>query len=208
MRNLSAVVGVVALLSLPVGAGAIENNAAHTMAWSVDAAHSEVNFKVTHFFTPVNGSFRDFQVNFAFDKDHPENSSVEARIAVASVSTGNERRDTHLRSDDWFEAEKYPYMTFKSTAVRKVAESEYVASGDLTIKGVTRQIELPIHVLGVQMIPEQMAPMMGGIKEAASFHATATIDRAEFGVGVGSWAGTMVVGGDVEIELVVEANHK
>ena len=176
-------------------------------AWSADAAHTEINFSITHFFTPVTGSFGDYDISLAYNAEEPEKSTVEARIEVASVNTGNERRDAHLRSEDWFDAENHPYMTFKSTAVRQVGENLLVASGPLTIKGESREIELPITLLGTQPIPEQMREMLGGTKQVASFKATTSIDRSDFGVGVGSWAATMIVGGEVDIEILVEAHN-
>lgn len=207
MRKIFVILALVALAGVPVAANAFQGPADGAMAWNVDANHTEVSFSVKHFFTPVRGSFRDFEVKFQFDKDDPTNSTVEAKIAIASVSTGNEQRDAHLRTADWFEVDKYPYMTFKSTSVSKVGENQYVARGPLTIKGITREIEMPISVLGVHMIPEQMRGRMG-ITEAASFHAELEINRSDFNVGTGSWAGTMVVGANVKIEIIVEANHK
>ena len=176
--------------------------------WNVDTAHTEVNFSVKHFFTPITGSFQDYDVELMFDKDDPANSKVSARIAVGSVNTGNEGRDNHLRSDDWFEADKYPYITFESSSVRQISETALVAVGDLTIKDVTRRVELPIELLGLKQIPEQMRGMMGGITEATGFSTGLEINRNEFNVGVGSWAATMIVGDQVNIQIRVEANHK
>ena len=161
-----------------------------------------------HFFTPITGSFQDYDVELIFDKDDPANSKVSARIAVGSVNTGNEGRDNHLRSDDWFEADKYPYITFESSSVRQISETALVAVGDLTIKDVTRRVELPIELLGLKQIPEQMRGMMGGITEATGFSTGLEINRNEFNVGVGSWAATMIVGDQVNIQVRVEANHK
>jgi polyisoprenoid-binding protein YceI len=176
--------------------------------WNVDAPHTEINFSVRHFFTPVSGQFEDFEIGLAFDPDNPENSSVEVRITVASVNTGNERRDNHLRSGDWFEAETYPYITFKSSSVTQTAADQLLARGELTIKGVTQEVELPIKLLGVMDIPEQMREMLGGVTEVASFQAEAKLDRRDYGVGTGNWAMTAVVGADVEVGIAVEANHK
>lgn len=176
--------------------------------WSLDPAHTAINFSVNHFFTPVRGSFEDYSIELDYDSTHPEGSSVEARIAVASVNTGNEKRDNHLRSADWFEADAHPYITFKSNSVRKVGDNKLIASGPLTIKGRSREVELPITLLGNQSISEPMQPMLGGAKEVASFQASTSIDRGDFGVGVGSWAATMVVGGEVNIEILLEAHNK
>lgn len=177
-------------------------------AWEVDPPHTQVQFTVKHFFTPVTGTFDDFSIELAYDPETPERSSVKARIAAASVNTGNAKRDDHLRSGDFFDAQKNPYITFRSTSVRQAAEGKLLARGPLTLKGVTREIELPIEVLGVQQIPEMMRPMLGGVREVASFRASTHLDRRDFGVGVGDWAATLVVGKDVDIQLAVEANRK
>lgn len=178
------------------------------MAWNVDGAHTEINFSVRHFFTPVSGSFDRYDVNLVYDPEDPTNSTVEVSIDVASVNTGNERRDNHLRSDDWFEAEKYPQISFKSNSVRRVSADKIAARGELTIKDVTKEVELEINVLGLMDVPAQMQEMLGGVTQVASFEAGTKLDRREYGVGVGSWAETMVVGADVEITIALEANRK
>lgn len=199
---MTAVLLALTLLSPIALTAAVESD------WSPDPDHTAVNFSVKHFFTPVRGSFEEYEVDLYYDPQHPENSSVEARIYVPSIDTGNERRDNHLRSADWFEADKYPYITFESASVRQVSDTKLIASGALTIKGKSQQIDLPITLLGKQMIPEPMQEMLGGTKEVASFHASTSVDRGDFGVGVGSWAATMVVGGEVEIDIQLEAHKK
>jgi len=203
MRKQIALASLVAVLALPLNAAARD-----TMSWNVDAAHSEVSFKVRHFFTPITGTFADYDVDLMFDQDDPTNSQVNVSIDVASVSTGNERRDSHLRTDDWFGADTYGRITFESTAVRKTGDNAYIAVGTLTIKDVSKKVELPIELLGVKAIPEMMREMLGGVTQVASFQANLKIDRTDFGVGTGMWAETAVVGADVEIELLVEANVK
>jgi polyisoprenoid-binding protein YceI len=197
-----------ALVALMVGTLSPYAVATEQATWSTDGAHTEINFSVNHFFTPVTGSFEDYEVTLAYNDAHPEESSVEARINVASVNTGNQKRDEHLRSADWFEAEKYPYMTFKSDAVRRVADNQFIASGPLTIKGKSQQVELPITLLGTQKIPPQMQPMLSGTTEVASFQTSTAIDRGDFGVGVGSWAADMVVGNEIGIEILLEAHTR
>lgn len=177
------------------------------MAWNVDDAHTEINFKVTHFFTPVTGSFQDFDIDLVFDAEDVSNSHVSVKIAVASVDTGKEKRDGHLLSADFFDAEAYPYITFESQDFRATGEGEFVAVGDLTIKGVTRAVELPLRLLGVQQIPAEMQEMLGGVTEVVSFAGATTLDRGDYGVGTGSWAATLVVGGEVDIEIAVEAHR-
>lgn len=207
MRKLLAIFALVSMLALPA-LSASASAAAAGGDWNVDANHSEVSFGVRHFFTPVSGSFGGYEVTLSFDREHPENSRVTAKIPVGSVDTGNDKRNAHLKTADFFDAEKYPYITFESTSVKAISDTQWVATGNLTIKNVTREIELPIELLGVMELPEMMQKQMGGTKEIASFRAGTTIDRREFGVGTGSWAETAVVGADVELEIMVEANRK
>ena len=191
--------GVVAL-ALPAAASAAP--------WSVDKAHTEVNFRVKHFFTPVNGSFGKWEINLQYDAENPENSTVTATIDIASVNTGNERRDNDLRSANWFEMEAHPTMTFKSTKIEKAGEDKLVAHGVLTIKGHEKKVDLAITHLGTKQIPAEMQEAMRGLKEVASFEASATIDRHDFEVGVGNWASNAVVGDKVEITILLEAHQR
>lgn len=174
-------------------------------AWTVDNSHTRVGFSVRHFFTPVDGQFGDFTVDLDWDRANPAGSTVQARINVASVSTGNSRRDEHVRSADFFNAATHGTITFRSTSVRAIDATHAVATGDLTIKGVTKRIEMPITLLGVQEVPSAMQEMLGGAKRVASFEAGLTIDRRDFTVGTGSWGETAVVGGEVTIKIQLEA---
>ena len=193
---------VLVLTTLTIAAGPAP------MVWNVDVPHTGIGFSVKHFFTPVRGEFTDYTVDLVFDKENPENSSVNVTIDVASVDTGNERRDAHLMSGDFFDAETYPHITFQSREVVSVADDRIVVRGPLTIRDQTRDIELPVSILGVRAIPQEMQEMLGGITELAAFEAGLEIDRNEYGVGTGSWAATMVVGGEVDIDIAVEANRK
>jgi polyisoprenoid-binding protein YceI len=201
----SAALAAALLLTAAVAAVAAPAAAADT--WSVDAAHSQVSFAVDHFFTPVRGDFDELEVTMHYDPANPSASRVTARIPVASIDTGNGKRDDHLRSADWFEADEHPYLTFESSSVRAVAEGKLLATGTLSLKGVSRRVTLPIEVLGVQDIPAEMQPMIGA-KQVASFKATTSLDRNDYEVGVGSWAGTAVVGDTVDIEILLEAHRK
>lgn len=175
--------------------------------WNVDAAHSAVTFSVRHFFTPVKGQFDQSEIELAYDQAAPENSTVRVRIPVATLNTSNERRDNHLKSGDFFEAEAHPYITFVSESVTKVSDTELMVRGALSIKGQVRTIDLPVKILGVVDLAPAMQEMFGGVKQVASFEATLRLDRRDFGVGVGSWAATAVVGKDVDITITVEANR-
>ena len=197
MRRLIAVAAVAAVT--------VAASAAPADVWEVDNNHTEVRFAVKHFFTPVTGKFEDFDIGLRYDPDDPSASEVDVRVKVASVNTNNERRDNHLRSGDFFEAESHPEMTFRSESVRQTGPQTLVATGPLTIKGVTQEVELPIEILGIKEIPEEMRGMLNGATHVASFQATTTLDRRDFGVGVGDWAATLVVGSDVEVEIALEA---
>jgi len=177
-------------------------------AWNVDKSHTQIGFSVRHFFTPVTGTFQDYEIDLMFDPQAPENSSVTVTIDVASVDTNNERRDNHLRSSDFFDAETYPTMTFESASVRQVGENQFVATGPLTIKDTSREVELAIELLGIQPLPPEMQEMMGGVTQVASFQASTQIDRREYEVGVANWAQTVIVGGEVDIQIALEANQR
>ncbi len=176
--------------------------------WTADAPHTEVNFSVKHFFTPVNGSFDKWDIDLQYDAENPEKSKVTVTIDIASVNTGNEKRDNHLRSGDWFEVETHPTMTFKSSKVEKVGDNKLIAHGTLNIKGHNQKVDLTITHLGTKQIPEPMQEMLGGAKEVASFEASTSIDRNDFEVGVGNWAATMVVGDKIDITILVEAHRR
>ena len=156
----------------------------------------------------MSGSFSDFEIELNYDPENLAASSVAAKIKIDSIDTGNERRDNHLRSADFFDAESFPYMTFTSSSIEAVADDEFVAKGTLTIKDKTREIELPVKLLGTQAIAEEMQAMFGGTKEVASFSAATAVDRGDYGVGVGNWAATLVIGAEVEIKILVEAHRK
>lgn len=176
--------------------------------WTVDVPHTGVNFSVKHFFTPVDGSFESYDAELMFDAANPANSSVRVSIDVASIETNNADRNAHLMSGDFFEAETYPYITFVSESVEQVGQNRLIVRGPLKIKGQVRDIELPVTILGVKDVPAEMQEMLGGVKRVASFEAHLTLDRRDFGVGVGSWAATAVVGKEVDIQIAVEANQK
>jgi len=170
--------------------------------WEVDKAHSGVNFSITHFFTPVNGRFENYKGTFLFDANNLTESKVDFTIQVASVNTQNAKRDKHLQSGDFFNAESFPDIRFVSTKIVKKGKNKYLAHGKLTIKDVTKDIALPFTVLGTTD-----HPMMKGTK-VMSIKAETTINRNHYGVGTGDWAATMVVGSDVNIEIIMEVNSK
>jgi polyisoprenoid-binding protein YceI len=181
---------VLVLLALPVVA------AAEASTWTVDRTHSDVAFQVRHFLTPVRGEFNDFDGVVVYDPENPAASRVEVTVQAASIDTDNERRDGHLRSDDFFAAETHPTLTFKSKKVEQGADGLAV-TGDLTIRGVTKEVTVPVEVLGV----------MG---DKAGFSTHFVVDRLDYGV---SWnnvldQGGAVLGDEVTIDLNFELDRQ
>ena len=178
--------------------------AAHA-EWSVDKRHSTVGFSVRHFFTPVKGRFSSYEAEMKFNPQDPSESSVKVAIDASSVDTNHENRDADLRSDSFLDVAAFPSIVFESTSVRDMGGGQYMVIGMLTIRDVTREVEMPGTVLGIQDIPADMQEMFGS--QVASFEASLTIDRRDFGVGSGRWAETAIVGAEVEILITVEAHH-
>jgi len=168
--------------------------------WSIDPAHSQIGFKVTHFFTPVNGKFQEYETDIYFDPENIEESRISLTMKVNSIDTDNAKRDGHLQSPDFFHAEKYPEITFKSNKITREGDNRYVAHGDLTIKDQTKPVELPFTLLGVREHPMKENTHLAGIQSDFS------LNRTEYGVGVGDWAATLVVGDQVDVSLSLELN--
>lgn len=168
--------------------------------WVLDTAHSAVHFTVRHMmFSKVRGSFTRFSGALEFDPDAPESLSASARIEAASVDTREPKRDDHLRSADFFDADNHPELSFRTRAGKRDADGTYRLAGDLTIRGVTRPIELTVEYLGTGKDPWGNARV--------GFSATASVQRKEFGL---MWnqvleAGGVLVGDTVEIALDVQA---
>jgi polyisoprenoid-binding protein YceI len=166
--------------------------------WSIDPVHSEVGFAVRHMMvSKVRGRFRDFSGQIVTGQDVLD-SSVTAEIDLASIDTGNEQRDAHIRSADFFEVETYPTMTYRSTGIRRHGD-DYVVDGKLTLKGVTKDVPLALELNGFG--PDAY----GGTR--AGFTATAEINRRDFGVNFSAVmeTGGAVVGDKVTIQLEIEA---
>jgi polyisoprenoid-binding protein YceI len=166
--------------------------------WDIDPTHSTVGFSVRHMMvSKVRGYFRDFSGEIVTAED-PEQSTVTARIGMASIDTRQEQRDAHIRSADFFDVENHPEMTFRSTAVRTDG-ADWTVEGDLTIKGVTRPVVLDLELNGFG--PDAY----GGTR--AGFSAKTEINRNEFGVDIKMPmdGGGVVVSDKVTVELEIEA---
>jgi len=189
--------------TLAVGIFALSSIALTTyaaMSWTIDKAHSAVNFEVTHFFTPVNGQFNNYDATVNFDPNNLEESMIDVTIMVNSIDTKNERRDGHLRTADFFNAEKFPHITFKSSNIEKTGENQFVANGTLTIKDVSQEVALPFTLLGIKDNPMKENTMVAGIT------ASTKVDRTAYTVGTGDWASDAVIGDEVTVELNLELN--
>jgi polyisoprenoid-binding protein YceI len=166
--------------------------------WNIDPVHSEVGFSARHMMvSKVRGKFSNFSGQIITGAD-PFSSSATAEIDLKSITTGNDQRDAHLRSADFFEVETYPTMTYRSTGVR-FEDGNYILDGQLTLKGVTKDVPLALELNGFGPDP------YGGTR--AGFSATAEINRRDFGVNFSAVMGTggAVVSDKVTIQLEIEA---
>lgn len=166
--------------------------------WTIDAVHSDVSFSVRHMMvSKVRGRFGAFSGTI-LTAENPLESSVAVEIDLNSIDTNNEQRDNHIRSGDFFEVEKYSTMTFKSTSI-EADGGDFVVHGDLTLKGVTKNIPLKVELNGIAPDP------FGGTR--SGFSATTEISRKEFGVDIDMPmdGGGVVIGDKISISLEIEA---
>jgi len=167
--------------------------------WNLDPAHSSVGFTARHLMvSKVRGHFSDYTADIRI-AERPEDSRVDVSVQLASVTTGDPKRDGHLTSADFFDVENHPTMTFRTTAVTAVSDDEWDVSGDLTIRDITVPVVLHVEFAGVSQDP------WGSTR--AGFSATTDIDREAFGL---TWnqaleGGGVLVGKKVKVEIEVEA---
>lgn len=189
-----------AVLLLPQSGSVIAASDPDTTAtiWQIDAGHSDISFRIRHLMSRVRGTFKQWEGTITGDSTNWVNASVSVTIQTSSIDTGHERRDSDLRSANFFDASNHPTITFKSTQV-EVAGSELRITGDLTMRGTTRPVVLMGQFLGSTSSSQGRARV--------GFEATTRIDRTAFGV---TWnraleGGGVMLGDEVEIELAVEA---
>ena len=173
--------------------------ASEPTVWKMDRAHSQVTFSVSHLMiAEVTGRFTDFDVTLVQPGDDFETGQIQATIKTASINTDVEQRDKHLRSDDFLNTEKFPTILFKSTSTEKVGEGKYKVKGDLTIRDVTRSVDLDVKYNGSIKDPQG--------RTRSGYKATTTINRFDYGV---QWdketeTGGLVAGKEIEITLPLE----
>ena len=185
-HTLRAVLATLALATLPALA---------QDTYKIDPVHSEISFKIRHLLAKTSGRFTKFSGTIKVDSADITKSSVEVSIEAASVNTDNEARDKHLRGADFFEVEKFPTITFKSTAVKEVAKGKLEVTGDFTLHGVTKKITFPITAAGTQ------PGMRPGSVVAGFIDGAVTINRNDYGIKYGPG----VLGDEVAISLNIEA---
>lgn len=165
----------------------------------IDKLHSEATFQVRHLITKVRGRFTDFEGTIEADETDPSKSSVTFSIRTDSIDTGVPDRDKHLKSEEFFFADKYPTITFASSNVKRLADDQFSVTGTLTIRGVSHEVTLPVAALGTASDP-------WGNKKTG-FEVETSLNRKDYGL---NWnaaleAGGFLVGDEVKISLSIQA---
>jgi len=184
---------LLAVLALTVG------SRAEVETYKIDSTHSSAGFSLRHILSKFSSSFTKVTGTITVDRENLEKSSVVASIDVAALNTDSEKRDTHVKSADFFDVAKFPTMTFKSTSWKKTGTDTFDVTGDLTIKDVTKPVVLKTTLLG-------FGPGMGG-SSLSGWEATTTIKKSEFNM-AGPAMLAKALGDDVAITLNVEAGYK
>lgn len=169
------------------------------MTWTLDTVHTHVGFAVKHMMvSTARGQFKSYTGSFHLDPTDFTKSTVEGEVDVVSIDTNNADRDNHLRTNDFFDVANHPKILFKSTAIKAKGEGEYVVTGDLTIRGVTRSVDLDVEFGGVAKSPYGF--------QVAGLTARGTIDRKDFGVNFSAplETGGLLLADKVKIEIEAE----
>ena len=188
-----------ATILLLAAAALATSGACATETFDIDTSHSNVSFKIRHLISNTAGRFSDFSGSIAFDAADPARSSVSLTIKSASIDTADAKRDGHLKSPDFFDVAKYPELTFASTKISKSSGNTYNVTGNFTMHGVTREITIPVEILGVAKDPWG--------NERAGFSTSFTLDRKDYGI---VWnkvldAGGTLLGNEVAVSINIEA---
>jgi polyisoprenoid-binding protein YceI len=170
--------------------------------WVIDKSHSEASFQVRHMMSKVRGHFNDYAGTVTVDPAKPEGAAVEFTVKTASIDTANEGRDKDLRGANFFDVDKFPEITFKSTKVKATSKDHYDVTGTLTMRGVSKEVTLPVQFLGFGKDPWG--------NEKAGFSIDATINRKDYGM---VWNKTLdnggvLLGDDVVVSINLETARK
>ncbi len=192
IERLGIVLLVLVAFALPLTASA------ETETYKIDPVHSSADWQIRHLFSKVSGTFSDVTGKIWVDRNNLSASRVDAIINVSSLDTNHQKRDSHLRSADFFHIEKYNTIRFASKSVEATGKNEGIMHGDLTIRGVTRSVKLPFKVLGFGPDP------WGGYR--SGFQARYELNRSDYGINYGlDKQGGGSVGNEVEVNLLIEA---
>lgn len=188
---------LIAAAAIAVAAGSPAGAATET--WAIDKDHSTVSFQVRHLLTNVRGQFEVFSGTVLLDPQRPEQGSVQFAIDAKSIDTDNAKRDEHLRNPDFFDVAQHPRITFASRKVVALAANRFAVAGTLTMRGVEREVTLPVELLGTSKDP------WGNTR--AGFGTKLTLNRKDYGI---EWnksldGGGYLLGDDVEIDIQLEA---
>jgi len=170
-----------------------------TTKWLLDPAHSELTFKIKHLMiSNVSGAFKDFSAKLETEETDFSKANIHLTAEMNSISTNNEQRDTHLRSSDFFEVEKFPQMKFTSTRIEQTDDESFNLYGNLTLKGVTKPVKLNMELNGIVKDPEG--------QEKAGFFVSGKIKRSDWGINlnVALETGGLMLGEDVKIQSEVQ----
>ena len=184
------------LLTTALALGLTNFSRAAAETYIIDVVHSSVGFSIRHFVSKVPGKFSHLEGKLVVDQANLAQSSVEATIAAASVNTDNQKRDDHLRNADFFDVAKFPTITFKSRQWKRTGENTFDVIGNLTLKGVTREVVLKVTALG-------FGPGMGGA-QLSGWEATTTIDKKQFNMADPAMLDA-ALGDEVAITINIEA---
>ena len=171
-----------------------------TTTWTLDPSHSSIEFSAKHMMiSTVRGRMGAVNGEIIADEQDPANSSIQMTVDIAGLTTGDAKRDAHLRSGDFFDAENHPEATFKSTKIEPLSENKFRVTGDLTIRGTTKSITLEVERDGEAVNPWGAT--------AAAFSSAITLNRKDFGLNwnVALEAGGVLVSENVKLEITIEA---
>ena len=173
--------------------------AAMAQTWQADKDHTEIRFEINHILTTVSGYFRDYDADISFDPKHPEDAKFNFTVKVKSVDTHIKKRDAHLGTEEFFDSDTYPEMTFVSKKISKIDQGRYALEGILTIKDVSKNIKTQFQYFEPKPHPFAKGKMVSG------FATQFSLNRLDYHVGNGKYVKMGIVGQDVHVALTIEA---
>ena len=189
-------------LSLTAAAAVLAASSATADTWTVDKGHSDASFQIRHMMSRVRGHFNDYSGTIEADPARPETASVEFTLKTASIDTASEGRDKDLRGENFFDAAKFPEITFKSSRVKSTGKDKYDVTGTLSMHGVSKEVTIPVQFLGFGKDPWG--------NEKAGFSTDFVLNRKDYGI---VWNKTLDTGGallgdEVSVSINLEAAKK